>query len=148
MKKTHILAIIVMAIAVVIIISSLGGASQYVNFEQAKAMAENGNRKKIHVIGTLKKDEQGRIIGIEESPDKLSFTFLMVDDNQKEQLVYYNEPVPTDFIRSEQVVIVGAYHDDVFVADKILLKCPSKYQETEIPGNQAAQKAKIKEYEY
>jgi len=29
-------------------------------------------------------------------------------------------------------VVVGSYRKDVFVADKILLKCPSKYQEEEI----------------
>jgi cytochrome c-type biogenesis protein CcmE len=132
MKKGHIVGIIAIAAAVVIIISSLGSASSYVNFDQAKAMAENGNKKKIHVIGELKKDESGKVVGIEESPDKLSFTFLMVDDNKKEQVVYYNEPIPTDFIRSEQVVIVGSYRQNIFVADKILLKCPSKYQETEI----------------
>lgn len=132
MKKGHILGLIVIAIAAVIIISSLGSASSYVTFDQAKVMAENGNRKKIHVIGVLKKDNLGQVLGIEESSDKLSFTFLLIDDAQKEQLVYYNEPIPTDFIRSEQVVIVGSYHQDLFVADKILLKCPSKYQETEI----------------
>jgi cytochrome c-type biogenesis protein CcmE len=132
MKKGHILVIIVMAIVVVIIVSSLGGASSYVTFDQARMMAENGNIKKVHVIGELKKDEQGRVVGIQENSDKLSFTFLMIDDNQKEQLVYYNEPIPADFYRSEQVVIVGSYRQNVFVADKILLKCPSKYQESEL----------------
>jgi cytochrome c-type biogenesis protein CcmE len=41
--------------------------------------------------------------------------------------------VPPDFSRAEQVVVIGAYKDqDLFVADKILMKCPSKYQETEL----------------
>jgi cytochrome c-type biogenesis protein CcmE len=132
MKKGHILGIIVMAIVVVIIISSLGGASSYVTFDQAMMMAEQGNKKKIHVIGELKKDENGSVVGIQEASDKLSFTFLMIDEDQKEQMVYYNEPIPADFNRSEQVVIVGSYRQNVFVADKILLKCPSKYQESEL----------------
>jgi cytochrome c-type biogenesis protein CcmE len=134
MKKGHILGIIVMAIVVVIIVSSLGGASSYVTFDQARVMADNGSNKKVHVIGELKKDELGRVVGIKEGQNKLSFTFLMIDESQKEQLVYYNEPIPADFIRSEQVVIVGSYRNEMFVADRILLKCPSKYQETELGG--------------
>ena len=46
-------------------------------------------------------------------------------------MVYFN-PKPQDFERSEQVVITGNMKNDVFVADKILLKCPSKYTENEI----------------
>jgi cytochrome c-type biogenesis protein CcmE len=30
------------------------------------------------------------------------------------------------------VVVIGSFHENLFVADKILLKCPSKYQEEEI----------------
>jgi cytochrome c-type biogenesis protein CcmE len=57
----------------------------------------------------------------------------MVDNEGTEQKVFYNEPVPPDFSRAEQVVVIGAYKDqDLFVADKILMKCPSKYQETEL----------------
>ena len=55
--------------------------------------------------------------------------FEMIDENGMKQQVLFAEPIPTDFTRSEQVVIVGAYQGDKFVANKILLKCPSKYQE-------------------
>jgi cytochrome c-type biogenesis protein CcmE len=40
--------------------------------------------------------------------------------------------MPPDLQRSEQVVVIGSFREDVFVADKILLKCPSKYEEEEI----------------
>ena len=53
----------------------------------------------------------------------------MQDENGKKQEVFYNEPVPPDFKRSEKVVVVGSYNGDLFIADKILMKCPSKYQE-------------------
>jgi len=132
MKKSHLFGILVIAIAVMIIVSTAGDASTYVTFGEAKAMAEKGNNQKIHVVGTLKKDEQGHIVGIEPGNDKVSFSFILVDENQREQKVYYNEPMPADFTKSEQVVIIGNYQQDVFVADKILLKCPSKYQEKEV----------------
>lgn len=132
MKKSHILGIVVIAIAIGIIMSTAGDASSYVTFRQAQEMASTGNGSKIHVVGTLKKADDGNIVGIEPAEDKLSFTFMMLDADMREQKVYFPEPMPVDFLRSEQVVVIGAYHDNLFVADKILLKCPSKYQEQEI----------------
>ena len=129
MKKSHIIGVIVIGIAIAVIISTAGDASQYVNFDQAYTMATNGNGNSIHVVGELKKNASGDIVGIQPSDDRLSFRFIMVDENQKEQVVYYNEPIPPDFQRSEKVVVIGGYHEDVFVAEKILMKCPSKYQE-------------------
>jgi cytochrome c-type biogenesis protein CcmE len=37
--------------------------------------------------------------------------------------------MPPDFTRSEKVVVIGSYREGTFVATKILLKCPSKYQD-------------------
>lgn len=132
MKKSHIIGIIAIAVAIGVIMSTAGDASSYVTFDVAKNMSQQGNTGKIHVVGTLKKNEENRIIGIEESPDKLSFKFLMVDENNQEQWVLHPNPIPQDFDKSEQVVVVGNYYNEAFVADKILLKCPSKYQENEI----------------
>ena len=129
MKKKHIAAIVIIAIAITMIISMTGDASTYVSFDEAKELSEKGFKKSIHVVGELPKTVSGEVTGIEESPDKLSFKFEMIDENGMKQQVLFAEPIPTDFTRSEQVVIVGAYEGDKFVAEKILLKCPSKYQE-------------------
>ena len=132
MKNTHIIGIVLIALAVMIIIITAGDASTYVTFTEAKKMSENGNNKKIHVVGQLTKDMTGRVTGINPSQDMLSVSFRMTDNEGKEQQVYYNEPMPPDLIKSEQVVVIGSFQEDVFIADKILLKCPSKYQEEEI----------------
>lgn len=132
MKKTHIIAILLIVAAIAIIVSTAGDASSYVNFDQAYQMASTGNETSIHVVGELKKDSTGEIIGLEKSPDNLSFSFILLDENRKEQKVFYNEPMPPDFTRSEKVVVVGSYHGDQFVAQKILLKCPSKYQDQKL----------------
>ncbi|MTI21118.1 cytochrome c maturation protein CcmE [Fulvivirga sp. RKSG066] len=132
MKKSHIIGIIIIGVAIAVIISTAGDASSYVNFDKAYEMASNGNNNSIHVVGELKKSAQGDIVGIQPSNDKLSFSFLMVDENKNEQIVFYNEPMPPDFKRSEKVVVIGSYNEDVFVADKILMKCPSKYQENTV----------------
>ncbi|GAB3329801.1 hypothetical protein GCM10027429_06190 [Marivirga atlantica] len=129
MKKSYIFGIVIIAAAITMIISTAGDASSYVSFSEAQEMSENGSDNMIHVVGTLKKDESGHIIGLKAAQNKLSFSFIMVDQNGLEQLVYYNEPMPADFTKSEQVVVIGAYKNGQFIADKILMKCPSKYQE-------------------
>ncbi len=129
MKKSYIFGIIIIAAVIMMIISTAGDASSYVSFSEAKIIAEKGSSNLIHVVGTLKKDDNGHIVGINSAQNKLSFSFIMVDEKGDEQLVYYNEPMPADFTKSEQVVVIGSYKNNGFVADKILMKCPSKYQE-------------------
>jgi len=132
MKTTHIIGILVIAVAIVLIITTSGDASEYLSFGEAKQLADRGSKTQIHVVGQLKKDSNGEVVGIQPSPDMLSFSFAMVDEDGREQRVFHPNPMPTDFMRSEQVVIIGGYYQDKFVADKILLKCPSKYQENEV----------------
>jgi len=129
MKKSHILILVVIAVAIGIIVSPSSDASTYVGFDEAMSLSTAGNKKEIHVVGQLKKDDEGHVIGITEGADKVSFSFMMVDDTGKEQRVNYNQPMPADFLRSEKVVVIGSYHGSDFNASKILLKCPSKYQE-------------------
>jgi cytochrome c-type biogenesis protein CcmE len=132
MKKSHILIIIVIAAAVGVIMSTANDASTYVTFDQAHQLATHGSKNNIHVVGELKKDAEGHVVGIEPGADKVSFSFIMIDDNQREQLVIYKEPMPQDFTRSEKVVVIGSYAGETFIAEKILLKCPSKYQEKQL----------------
>ncbi len=131
MKKTHIIGIIVIAIAIGIIVSTAGDAGTYVTFDQAQKLSDKKVDKLVHVVGELPKNPSGDILGMDER-DKLSFSFQLVDENKKTCQVYYNEPKPVDFERSEKVVVVGKMSGEVFVAEKILMKCPSKYVEDEI----------------
>lgn len=134
MKPVHILAIVVIAIAISVIVSTAGDASAYVNFTEAYEMANKGNDDKIHVVGELPKDAAGHITGMQYEPSKDPnyFKFLLADEHGKQQEVIYYNPKPQDFERSEKVVVVGGYQNDRFIADKILMKCPSKYEEKNI----------------
>lgn len=130
MKLSHILGIVVIALAIGIIVSTAGDASSYVTFKQATELAHNGDDKMIHVVGKVQKDAQGRITDMLYNPaiDPNHFEFTLVDNDNRAQKVVYNSPKPQDFERSEQIVIIGAMQDDHFQCNKILLKCPSKYQ--------------------
>jgi cytochrome c-type biogenesis protein CcmE len=133
MKKSHIFGIVIIAIAIAMIISTAGDASSYVTFREAFAMAADNKTSKIHVVGKLKKDPAGHIVGMHYAPqlDPNYFEFMLIDQNGEEQKVIYSNPKPQDFERSEQIVIIGSVRNSTFVADKILMKCPSKYQDNE-----------------
>jgi cytochrome c-type biogenesis protein CcmE len=134
MKTSHIILIVIIAVAIGVIISTSGDASKYVSFKEAYQMAADGDDDKIHVVGKLKKAPDGSILGMFYNPviNPNRFEFILVDNNNEEHPVVYQNAKPQDFDKSEQVVIVGNVKGDVFVAKEILMKCPSKYEEKEV----------------
>lgn len=135
MKKTHIIGLILIAIAIGIILITTGDASTYVGFEEAEKIAQNDPNQKVHVVGKLKKDAQGHIVGMNFNPalDANRLEFWVVDSLGRENQVVYGAPKPQDFDKSEKLVLIGSMKPDkIFYCDKILLKCPSKYQEGKI----------------
>jgi cytochrome c-type biogenesis protein CcmE len=132
MKISHIIAIIIIAVAIGILISTSGDASQYVSFKEAFEMAAEGDNDKVHVVGKLKKDAQGNIyMDYNPTKDPNYFTFILIDKNNVEKQVVYYSSKPQDFEKSEQIVIVGNAKENLFVAKDILMKCPSKYENQE-----------------
>ena len=143
MKLSHILGIVVIALAIGIIVATAGDASSYVTFRQAAELAKDGDDKMIHVVGKVRKDAQGRMTDIIYNPaiDPNHFEFTLVDTDKRAQKVVYNSPKPQDFGSAEQVVIVGAMQADHFQCSKILLKCPSKYQNGKLETTEYKAKA-------
>ena len=132
MKNSSAISIVFISIVIIIIVSTFGDASTYVTFSKAKDVYESGSMSKFHVVGTLNKNDNNKIEGIKNSPDQLSFTFEMIDEDGYKESVFFGEPMPPDFLLSEQVVVIGGYENNTFIADDILLKCPSKYTEENI----------------
>lgn len=134
MKISHIIAIILLAIGAAIIFTTGEEASEYVNFDKALELSKNGEINNIHVVGELKKDANGNILGMKYNPTENPnyFEFVLIDEKGKEETVYYFAPKPADLEKSEKVVIIGSYKKGKFIIDQILLKCPSKYENEEI----------------
>lgn len=124
MKKIHIIIIIGIAIAIAAIIGSIADSSTYANFE----MAFENPGKEFHVVGVLNKEKEA-VYEPEKNPN--IFTFYLLDNQGEERKVILNQSKPQDFDRSEQIVIIGKAGSDseTFVANEILLKCPSKYED-------------------
>lgn len=124
MKKTHIAALIFLVIAIAAIIGTVYEADTYADFAHAR---EHPGRQ-FHIIGELEKD-----MPIEENIEKnaLFLSFYMKDQKGEQSRVIYFGGKPQDFEKSDQVVLIGRYEQDTFVASQLLLKCPSKYNQNE-----------------
>jgi cytochrome c-type biogenesis protein CcmE len=120
MKKTHIALIGLIAVAIGAIMATFMNAGTYATFEQAE-----GNPGKTYtVIGTLDLETE-----MDFNPRQNLFRFTAVDKAGISRTVYYNEPKPQDFERSEEITMKGFATDTAFIASEILMKCPSKYNE-------------------
>jgi len=60
-----------------------------------------------------------------------NFTFDLQDSTGKMVKVVYAQPKPANFEQAVSIVAIGHYDSarGVFMADDLLVKCPSKYQE-------------------
>jgi cytochrome c-type biogenesis protein CcmE len=120
MKKIHIIGIIIVAVSIGVILSTLADAATYAEF----TVVENNPGKEFQVVGTLAENSN---ITYDPKVNVELFTFNMVDNNGIEKKVFFHGAKPQDFERSEQVVVTGKLEDGEFHANKILMKCPSKY---------------------
>ncbi|PSQ62333.1 MAG: hypothetical protein BRD27_02300 [Bacteroidetes bacterium QH_10_64_19] len=105
--------------------SQVGG---YMSFDQAARTGATA-----HVVGTWAADRPTHY-----DRARNVFTFYMRDEDGTVRKVRYNNPKPANFEEAEQVVVEGTVKDGAFVADNILVKCPSKYNETKGLKQQAA----------
>jgi cytochrome c-type biogenesis protein CcmE len=124
MKPIHIVALLVIAGGMAMLSLQAKDVSTYANFTEA-----NTNGEKVKVAGQLIKDKP-MVYEPEKNPNL--FTFYLKDTNGKEVLVNLLKAKPQDFELSEQVVVTGEMKGEVFVANEVLLKCPSKYKDEEI----------------
>ena len=120
MKKSHIIAIAILAIAVAAILTTVADSSTYASF----SIAAEHPKKVYHVVGKLNKDKPQ---DYNPHVNANLFAFYMIDNDGQERRVLLNQTKPQDFDRSEQIVIIGKMYGDEFHASDVLMKCPSKY---------------------
>lgn len=125
MKKSHIVALLLIVVSMGVIISMIGDYSRYETF----ATAESSNGKEFHIVGELVRQDE-----MEYNPEKDPnyFSFYLKDKAGEERKVVFKDTKPTDFERAEQIVLTGKMKGNEFHASKILMKCPSKYINNEL----------------
>ncbi|HOI00133.1 MAG TPA: cytochrome c maturation protein CcmE [Bacteroidales bacterium] len=126
MKIIHIIGILFIVGIIAVVISTFTDTSTYVDF----STASKHPNKEFHIIGTLNL-EKG--VNYDAGQDANQFSFYMIDSKGEERLVRYYDAKPQDFEKSEQVVIIGKVDGDAVTASSLLLKCPSKYNDDQVP---------------
>ena len=122
MKKSHIVVLIGIAIAIGALIMLSVDFSTYDTIQSAKQK----QGKFVHLIARL-----DRTMPLEYNPAKnpnyLSFT--AIDSLGGRAKVVYLNTKPPELEHSERIVLKGKMQGDVFECSDILLKCPSKYKD-------------------
>jgi len=94
--------------------------SPYVSVAEAKKRAG----EYVQIIGFLNRNKP-----VKSEGDNLFFS--LIDKNNLLIEVLYSGTKPYNFDQAKQVVVIGQYNlqEQKFKADKILTKCPSKYEQ-------------------
>jgi len=124
MKKTHIIILIFIAIAIAVLISFMGDLTTY----DTVASAREKEGKYVHLIAKLDKSQPVEYDPV-KNPNYLRFTAIDTLGNTT-KVVYHNSK-PTDFEKSERLVLKGSMKDGEFDCKEVLMKCPSKYKDDE-----------------
>jgi cytochrome c-type biogenesis protein CcmE len=119
MKPKLIIGIISIVLFTSLLMYNFGNSiSTYVNFEQAEG------RSTSHVVGTWDNTQDYGF-----SRETMQFSFHMQDQDGNVRRVVYSKPKPNNFEQATQLVVIGELRNNVFYANEMLMKCPSKYNE-------------------
>jgi len=94
--------------------------SGYMHFSEAEASGVHA-----HVMGYWVQPETAHY-----SPEDNIFTFHMKDEAGTVRKVLYRNTKPASFENAEKLVVAGRVNGGIFEANHILMKCPSKYSDT------------------
>jgi len=125
MKKSSVILLSVILVVVIGMLASLMDAGNYATF--ADAAEQSGQN--VTIIGELNKSKP---IMYNPETNANRTEFYVVDKDDVEQKVIFHDAKPRDIEKSEEITMEGRMIDGEFHAVHILLKCPSKYETSEI----------------
>src|SRR6185503_1894883 len=133
MKRSSILGLVVIAIAIAVIISVTSKSSSYGTFTDARKTAGE-----LSVVGHLDKQ---KALYYDAAKDANYFSFYVKDKKGQECKVVFRGTGPQDLQKSEQIGLTGQMVRGEFHASEILMKCPSKYTQDKIDVTEAKAKS-------
>ena len=118
LKRGIALGVVVIAAGVGLIsLVTGGGMTPYVGFNDARAA-----KSSVQVMGEVINGASAY------DPQSGSFSFYITDVNRDRMKVIYDGTKPGNFDQATSVVCIGRWSGDAFHAERLLVKCPSKYQ--------------------
>ena len=114
--KLILAAVVVIAVGIWAATTFTGSLTSYVDFSEARS---RGTR--VQVMGEIDHER----VAYNASAQVL--TFPMTDEEGEVMQVEFDGTMPGNFDQASHAVVVGVYKDNLFAADQLLVKCPSKY---------------------
>ncbi len=102
----------------------------YVSFQEARKA-----KTVVQVAGGLVKGSDSY------DSDKKELHFTIIDDKNEKMTVVYAGVRPGNFADAVSIVAIGKYEAGGIRAEKLLVKCPSKYQGEEVEKSYPSQKS-------
>lgn len=117
--------VVAVVIGVLIATSFSGSTSEYLSVAEVKALGPDQARDS-RVAGEIVPNS------VDWSTRDLHLTFA-IEDGTGNLAISYHGPQPDMLVDAVEAVVVGKYDPDsqVFEAEELLMKCPSKYEEKE-----------------
>jgi cytochrome c-type biogenesis protein CcmE len=135
MKTRNLLLLIALGGFVAILVTSLSGSlSQYTDFRTAQTSGDD-----VHVVAQWVQRDRAQY-----DPTADRFEFYLQDTTGLVVKCVYEDPKPANFETAERIVVQGKYQNDAFLVSKIQMKCPSKYEDTQLEDGLKSQPAYYK----
>jgi cytochrome c-type biogenesis protein CcmE len=99
-----------------VVFAFVKNSSPYVTVAQAR----QSDHESVHLAGDI--DKSTVHVG------RATVSFQIKDEEGQTANVVYSGPPPANLGEATKVVAIGAMKGDVFQAERLLLKCPSKYE--------------------
>lgn len=128
MKKSYIVGVVLVVLFAVIAFFSLKGSmAPYVKFQEARDGGEV-----VQIAGKVVPDSQ-------KYGEDGTFRFLLESPEKDRMEVDFSGTKPGNFDQAANVVALGAFREGLFRAERLLVKCPSKYEERLTEAGQASE---------
>lgn len=115
--------VVVIVIGGLIAVSFSGSTADYLTIAEVKALGPEQNRDS-RVTGAIVPNS------VDWNTRELHLQF-QIEDDTGQLAISYHGPQPDMLVDAVEAVVVGKYDPagNVFEADELLMKCPSKYEE-------------------
>ena len=110
-------------VLIYLFLSSLSGTTVYYYTLDELKDKEIDSAQRIRISGELVEDS------VRYDPAKPLLEFVLQSKDGGVRIsVSYEDVMPDNFLRSEEVVVTGYLKGERFVAESMLVKCPSRYE--------------------
>jgi len=104
----------------------LKSLTPYVSFDEARR-----SKGEVQVVGT-------RVPGTDRYDEvQQALIFELADEQGNTLPVVYHKIKPGNFDQAPQVVVIGQFRQGALHSERMIVKCPSKYQAKQEAGEQA-----------